>query len=199
MDTFKILEPDEMRAMASPFRQKLLETLSIPNSAVGLAREYEMSRQRVGYHMRALEQAGLIEAVDERPVRGLTEKLYRTRPMAFALSPRERDEPARLRDHFSWATLTNLAARTLSDLVSLRRKADAAGKRLATLALDAELHFETPTERKAFTEDLIDAVEGVVRSHERPRSDTSRTFRIVLGAYPKTEEDKSNERQDAQH
>jgi hypothetical protein len=38
-----------------------------------------------------------------------------------------------------------------------------------------------------------------VRRHERPGSDTSRTFRMVLGAYPKTEEDKSGERQHTQH
>lgn len=187
MNAFKILEGEEVQALASPLRQEILGALATPNSAAGLAREYETSRQRIGYHMRALEEAGLIETVEERQVRGLTEKLYRARPMAFVLSPREESAPGRLRDRFSWATLTNLVARTLSDLVSLRRKADAAGKHLATLALDAEVHFETPAERKAFTEDLVDAVEGVLRRHEHAPSEGSRTFRLVLGAYPKAD------------
>ena len=78
----------------------------------------------------------------------------------------------------------NLVSRTLNHLVWLRRQADTAGKRLATLALEAELHFETPAQRKAFSEDLLDAVEQVVRKHERPASDATRAFRLMLGAYP---------------
>lgn len=199
MEAFRILEYRDVQALASPVRQQLLERLSTPNSAAGLAAELGTSRQRIGYHMRALEQADLIEAVEERRVRGLTERLYRTRPLAFVMSPHEGGEPDRVRERFSWAALINLVARTLWDLVSLRRKADAAGKRLATLALDAELSFETPAERKAFAEDLIDAVERVVRCHERPRSDKTRAFRLVLGAYPKAEEVSSDAGQDAQH
>jgi DNA-binding transcriptional ArsR family regulator len=199
MHEFKILEREDMRVVSSPFRQELLEALSTRSSAVKLARHYDMSRQRIGYHMRALERAGLIEEVGERPVRGLTEKLYRARPMAWVLSPGERGPSKRLRDRFSWATLTNLAARTLWDLVSLRRKADAVGKRLATLALDAELHFETPAERNAFTGELLDVVERLVRKHERPQSGTSRAFRLVLGAYPKTDEEGVHDRQSTKH
>jgi DNA-binding transcriptional ArsR family regulator len=187
MNGYRILERDDVRALASPLRQELLETLSTPKSAVAVAREYGMSRQRIGYHMRALQEADLIEPVEERSVRGVTEKLYRTRPMAFVLSPGHIDEGERLRDRFSWATLTNLVARALWDLVTLRRRADASGKRLATLAMEAELHFETPAQRKAFTEDLIGAFEHVVRDHERTESETSRAFQLVLGAYPRNE------------
>ena len=199
MDDFKILDRQEVQVVSSPFRQELLEALSTPSSAVQLARRYDMSRQRLGYHMRALEAAALIEEVGERPVRGLVEKFYRARPMAWVLSPGERGPSERLRDRYSWATLINLAARTLSDLVSLRRKADAVGKRLATLALDAELHFDTPADRKAFTEELLDAVERVVRKHEHPQSDTSRPFRLVLGAYPKPDGDAVHDRQHPEH
>lgn len=197
MNAFKILDGNDVSVLASPLRQELLEALATPRSAVSLARQFGMSRQRIGYHMRALEDADLIEAVEERPVRGVTEKLYRSQPMAFVLSPDAPNETARRRDRFSWATLTNLAARALWDLVTLRRKADAAGKRLATLALEAEMHFETPAERKAFTEDLIDAFERVVRKHERPACDRGRTFRLILGAYPKNRGAASDDRQHA--
>lgn len=187
METFKILDSQELAAMASPFRQQLLEALTTPDSAAGLARRYDMSRQRIGYHMRGLEKAGCIEVAGERQQRGLTEKLYRTRPLAYVHSPPLADRLKR-EDRFSWAALVSVIARTLRDLVNLRRAADAEGKRLATLGLEAELHFETPAERQAFTEDLIDAVERVLRSHERPRSDKSRGFRLVLGAFPQPPE-----------
>ena len=83
MQDFRILENDDLNAMATPFRQQLLEQLKEPASASGLARRFDMSRQRIGYHMRALEDAGCIEAAGERQARGLTEKLFRARPLAF--------------------------------------------------------------------------------------------------------------------
>ncbi len=104
--------------------------------------------------------------------------------MAYVYSPPS-NERLRRHDRFSWAALVNLIARTLWDLVSLRRKADAEGKRLATLAIEADLYFETPTERKAFTESLVDAIEQVVRDHEMPQSDKARALRLVVGAFPK--------------
>jgi predicted ArsR family transcriptional regulator len=183
MDTYKVLAPDELSAVSSPFRQQLLEELMTPDSAAGLARRHDMSRQRIGYHMRDLERAGCIVPVGERQQRGLTEKLYRTRPLAYVQAPRTGDRLAR-RDRFSWAALLNLLARTLGDLIALRRSADAEGKRLATLAIEAQLHFETPGQRKAFTEDLIGAVEGVLRAHEQPATDRTRSFRLVVGALP---------------
>jgi DNA-binding transcriptional ArsR family regulator len=183
METFKILETADLNAVSSPFRQQILQDLLTPGSAAGLARRYDMSRQRIGYHMRDLERAGCIEAVAERRQRGLTEKLYRTRPLAYVQAPPASDR-VRIQDRFSWAALVNLVAGSLADLVALRRAADAAGKRLATLGLEAELHFETPRQRREFTEDLLEAVEGVLLKHERPRRPGSRAFRMILGAFP---------------
>lgn len=187
METFKILERGELAAVASPFRQQLLDALVTPDSAAGLARRYDMSRQRIGYHMRDLEAAGCIEVAGERRQRGLTEKLYRTRPLAYVHSPPSTDRLKR-QDRYSWAALVSLVARTLRDLVSLRHAADAQRKRLATLGLEAELNFETPAERRAFSEDLIEAIEGVLKQHERPRSEKSRAFRLVVGAFPQPPE-----------
>jgi hypothetical protein len=183
METFKILDSSELGAVSSPFRQQILQDLLTPGSAAGLARRYDMSRQRIGYHMRDLERAGCIEPVGERRQRGLKEKLYRTRPLAYVHALPARDR-LRVQDRFSWAALVSLIARTLADLVALRRAADAADRRLATLGLEAEVHFETPRQRREFTEDLLDAVEGVLRKHERPRGQESRGFRVILGAFP---------------
>lgn len=200
MDTFKILSNQELTAVASEFRQKLMTAMEEPRSAASMAREFQVSRQRVGYHMRDLERAGCIELVEEQPARGLKERLYRARPYAFASAPRTARSQLAAEDRFSWRALVSLVASSLWDLISLRRKADAAGKRLATLALDAELHFRSPAERKAFAEDLIDAVESVVRRHEQAPAEGSRTFRVVLGAYPKNDGGTSDDGQNhAQH
>lgn len=199
MEQFKILERDHLNVLTSPFRQDLLQALSTPKSAARLARDLNMSRQRIGYHMRDLERAGCIGVVGERQARGLVEKLYRTRPMAFVHVPEGGERKLRTKDRYSWASLVNLVARSLWDIIALRRRADAAGKRLATLALEAELNFENPAQRKAFTEALLDAVERVCREHERPATQKSRAFRLVLGAYPRPGGEKADGEENARH
>ena len=188
MQDFRILENDDLNAMATPFRQQLLEQLKEPASASGLARRFDMSRQRIGYHMRDLEKAGCIGVVGERQQRGLKEKLYQVTPRVYAQAPDA--DLAADQDRFSFARLLNVLGTAIKSLTVIRRQADAAGKRVATLALDAELHFESPAQRKAFTEDLLDAVEAVLRKHERPRTRKTRAFRLLLGAYPAASEAK---------
>ena len=156
-------------------RRKLIDALREPDSAANLARRFDMSRQRIGYHMRELEKAGCIEVTGERPQRGLTERLYQVRPMAFVDGDAAAEPPKR-RDRYSWRALVDLLAQ------SLCKRADAAGKRLATLALATDVRFDDPAGRKAFTEDLLDAVEAVVARHHRPGG--KRSFRVALGAYP---------------
>lgn len=179
-----MLDPETVCAVGSTFRQELLGLLSTPDSAAGVARRLGMSRQRVGYHMRELERAGCIAAAGERPARGLTEKLYRAVPIAWAHRPEGAAAPRSLRDRFSWATLVSVATHMLADLASLRRRADAAGQRLATLALTAEVRFDSAAERKAFSEELLQAVDTVLRRYDKPKTDSTRSFRLVLGAYP---------------
>ena len=96
------------------------------------------------------------------------------------------------RDRFSWRALVDALAQALWELVTLRRRADAAGKRLATLTLEAEVRFSSPSARKAFTQDLIEAVEDVLAKHDRP--DGERAFRLILGAYPSLKEHDDHER-----
>ncbi len=180
--TFQFAEPGAFAAMGSAFRQQLLAELAEPTSAATLAKRHDMSRQRIGYHMRDLEKAGCITLVEERAQRGLTEKLYQVTPRIYTQAPR--DLPLRRsQSAFSFARLVHVLGHALSTLARISTLAKPS-QRIATLALDAQLHFENPAQRKAFTEDLLDAVETVIKKHQRPSSESSRSFRLVLGAYP---------------
>ena len=53
----------------------------------GSPAELGLSRQRVNYHVRALERAGLVELVEERRRRGCTERILATRADAFVVDP----------------------------------------------------------------------------------------------------------------
>lgn len=170
---------------SSPMRRNIFESLSDPDSAAGIARRHGVSRQRVGYHMRALEAAGLLEQVGERQQRGCTEKLYRAKTLTYLLGPAAGSDEAqaKIRDRFSWASLMNLLGRSLHDLTSLRRLADAQKKRLPTLAIESEVAFANPAARKAFTDELTTAVQNVIAKHHDDSPD-SRRYRLLLGAYP---------------
>ena len=72
--------------VAHPVRCRLIaifaERVTSPNEA---AQELEMSIGDVSYHVRTLREAGIIELVEERPVRGSTEHFYRAVVNHFVL------------------------------------------------------------------------------------------------------------------
>ncbi len=80
-------EPDRLRVALTPIRRRLLARLRDPASAVQLAAEFDLPRQRVGYHLRVLEEAGLIELVEERPRRGFVERVMGVTANAFLVDP----------------------------------------------------------------------------------------------------------------
>ncbi|MCH7527740.1 MAG: helix-turn-helix transcriptional regulator, partial [Planctomycetes bacterium] len=52
--------------MLHPLRLRLLQNLQEPDSSSGLARRLDLPRQKVNYHLRALEKEDLVEFVEER-------------------------------------------------------------------------------------------------------------------------------------
>ncbi|MEM7099367.1 MAG: helix-turn-helix domain-containing protein [Pseudomonadota bacterium] len=182
LQNFEIGSTDAFTAMGSKFRQQILQDLVEPASASALAKRHDMSRQRIGYHMRDLEKAGCISMVGERAQRGLTEKLYQVTPRVFTQAPSTLPESTN-QSEFSFTRLVNVLGHALTTLARIKQRASAK-QTIATLALDATMHFENPSQRKAFTEELLDAVQTVIRKHEQARTSSTRSFRVMLGAYP---------------
>ncbi len=188
MNDYRILEDQDLGALASPFRRQLLQDLKDePDSAANIARRHDMSRQRVGYHMRELAKAGFLEIVEERQQRGLKEQLYRVRSFAYVHTNRP-TAATRVQDRFSWVSLFNLLAKGVWELIRIRRLADEQDKRVATLAMEVDINFSTPADRKAFTEALISSVDQLAEQYGAPK-DTGRAFKLILGAYPSIEGD----------
>src|SRR4051812_34873337 len=122
--------------LGHPLRLKVLELLAQPDSASGLARKLGVPRQVVNYHLKALEGAGVVEFVEERPRRGMKERVVRATATSYLISPEAmgavEPDTKRIRDRFSWAYLVAAAAKVVRDLGILRFRADRAGKPLAT-------------------------------------------------------------------
>jgi len=184
------------RLLGHPLRLKVLEHLGEPDSASGLARRLGLPRQVVNYHLKALEDAGVVEFVEERPRRGMKERLMRATARSYLISPEAmgavEPDPRRLRDCFSWAYLVAAAARAIRDLGILRQRADRAHKRLATFTLETEVRFASAGDRDAFTRELAANVAELAVKYHNEQAPQGRLFRFVLGAYPaitKTDEE----------
>ena len=64
-------DPAAAMVALDPIRARLLAELAEPGSAASLAQRVGLARQKVNYHLRALEAHGLVRPVEELPVRGV--------------------------------------------------------------------------------------------------------------------------------
>lgn len=178
--------PDQVRLALSPIRRELLSLLRTPSSATQLAAVLEFPRQRVNYHLRALENAGLVELVEERPRRGCVERILRTRPGTFVVDPTvmtagETEKFTRIHDQYAAEHLVGVAAATVRDVARMQAGAAAKSKRLLTFTVEAEVRFARPDDVHAFTDELTEAVRQVVARFDSP---DGRPYRMVVGGHP---------------
>lgn len=77
---------EHRKLLASALRTRILHlTADTPMTAKEVADRLGESPGNVHYHMRLLLQGGLLEIVETRKVRGVTQKYYRARATAFRL------------------------------------------------------------------------------------------------------------------
>jgi DNA-binding transcriptional ArsR family regulator len=82
------LDSTQLRVLANPLRQEILGLLCRePLSATRLTGRLRSAPSNLHYHLDRLREAGLVELVEERPVRGATEKIYRAVASNFSVAP----------------------------------------------------------------------------------------------------------------
>ena len=180
-----IEDPAAAAVALDPMRSRLLAELAEPASAATLAARVGLPRQKVNYHLRTLEAQGLVELAEERRRGGITERVLRATAATYVISPAALGEsavdPERAADRFSAGYLVALAGRVVAEVGGLSRRAEAAGRRLPTMAVDSEIRFRSAEDRAAFAEDLTAAlVELVARYHH----DDGRPYRLVVATHP---------------
>ena len=174
-------DPDRVRLALTPIRRTLLHRLQHPASATQLAAQLDLPRQRVNYHLRALERAGLVELVEERPRRGCTERIVVAAAEAFVVDPAVLgDRPVTTQDRFAAAHLMATAANVIRDVARQHGEADAEGTRLLTFTLETEVGFATPQELERFTDELAEALATTAARYDTP----GRRYRVIAGGHP---------------
>jgi DNA-binding transcriptional ArsR family regulator len=186
METLDVIEdPAAAIAALDPVRSNILAALSEPASAAMLAPAVGLTRQKVNYYLRTLERDGLVRVVEERRWGGITERLFQASAASYVVSPEAlgavASDPARISDRLSARYLIALGARIVREVAGLLKRAEHEDKRLATLGLDAEIHFGSAAERTAFAEDLARDVSALVA---RYHTAGGRPHRLVVAAHP---------------
>jgi DNA-binding transcriptional ArsR family regulator len=177
---------ERMREALSPIRLKMLRALRTPGSAASLASVLDVPRQKVGYHLRALEAAGLVVLVEERARRGFTERLFVASAEAFVVDPAilqdGSPDRARVQDRHAAEHLIGAASEMVREVTRMRAAADAEGARLLTFTLESRVAFATPQAMEAFTHDLAKALADLVAAYDTPQG--GRAYSLTLGGHP---------------
>jgi DNA-binding transcriptional ArsR family regulator len=197
LDIQVIDDPAAATVALEPVRSRLLSELAEPASAATLAARVGLTRQKINYHLRALEAHGLVRLAQERKWGGLTERLLVATAASYVVSPNALGPAAdshREIDRLSANYLVALGARVVREVGDLGRRAKKAGKRLATLAVDTEVRFRSATERAAFTSELTDAIAKLVAKYHDASAPGGRAHRLVVVAHalPKSDHKESS-------
>jgi DNA-binding transcriptional ArsR family regulator len=189
LDVAVIDNPAAAEVSLDPVRAKLLAALAErPGSASTVAAKAGLTRQKANYHLRALEQHGLVELVEERRRGNCTERVLRATAASYVISPAAfapvAPDPGRAPDQASARWMVALAGRLVSEVGELIERASAAGQPLATFAADSEIRFASAADRAAFADELSTALEALIAKYHDADAPSGRTHRLVVALHP---------------
>jgi DNA-binding transcriptional ArsR family regulator len=188
-DVRVLVDAAAVEAALDPVRASILDALAEPGSAATVAAAVGSTRQKVNYHLKALEAHGLVELAAERTWGGITERVVRRSARTLVVAPdvaqRGAIDPAEVADRRSAAYLVAVNARAVSELGAITGGLPS-GTRLPTLTIDTVIGFDSPGDRAAFAADLQAAVTALVARYHH---DGGRPHRLTISSYPRPEEE----------
>ncbi len=197
LDVEVIESPEAAVVALDPVRTRLLAELAEPASAAALATRLGVPRQKINYHLRALESHGLVRVAETRKWGGLTERLLVATAASYIVSPDAlgplASDPGRRADKLSASYLIALAARVVREVSGLARRARETELRLPTLSVDTEIRFRSAAERAAFSRDLTRAITTLVARYHDESAPDGRPHRLVIVAHPLLEDEEPKE------
>lgn len=196
LDVDVIDDPARAAVALDPVKRRILEALATPASAAALAPRIGLTRQKANYHLRVLEEHGLVEAAEQRQWGGLTERLMVASAASYVVSPAVLGsiaaDPGRTADRLSASYLISLGARIVGEVGRLWAGARKVDKRLATLSIDTVIRFKSAADRARFTGELTHAVSALAARYHDEDAAGGRAHRLIVASYPAPSDDKAN-------
>ena len=190
-DVLYIEDVNQAMTLLKPIRLEILKRLDEPRTCPELAEYFDETPQKIYYHVKALESAGLVEKVEERRVRGVIEGHYQASARAYWLAPKLVGQIGGAKvaqDQVSLRMLLDLAEEVHDDIGKLGNQS-ALGRNVPSLSLSAHIHLPDGNRRAAFLQELQEVFQQLARKYSLPEEEALLTdeqgFRLVLMCYPK--------------
>ncbi len=155
MQTIKeISDPSHIKIMVDEKRQEVLRVLrkgDEPMTVKQIADELGVKPANVHFHVKKLEEIGILEMVRTEEVHGIIAKFYEPTAMIFKLSCRELDPGTQMQVNLTFASDAEIAfEESKQKFIEISRRKHSGGKRIS----DSELYLT----KEEFTElnDMID-------------------------------------------
>src|SRR6478735_6624587 len=180
-------DADTLAALAHPLRMRILESLREPDSAAGVARRLGETRQKVNYHLKELERAGLVRRTGERRTGNFVEVLFEPVARTLVISPRLAwSDPRRfeaLRAQLSLERLIAVGEHVQRDAALLLDRAAFDGEQIASASVEADVHFANEEDRAEFLRAYFESLRELC---DRFGAAAGAPYRVVMAAYPAT-------------
>ncbi|KAA3645523.1 MAG: ArsR family transcriptional regulator [Chloroflexi bacterium] len=192
-DIFYIESVDQANTALKPMRIEILRRLDEPRTCPELAEALGETPQKIYYHVKQLQKAGMVEKVEERRVRGVVEGYYQAVARAYWLAPdlvSEIGGTALTQDQVSLRYLLSLAQELHNDVAQLGQRSES-GQETPSLALSAHIQLPDGTRRAAFMRDVQRTFQDLARQYGLPDGKElaeEDSFRLMLACYPHAEE-----------
>lgn len=192
-----IQDIDQAAALFQPLRVQLLKQMVEPRSCNDMAEVVGESPQKVYYHVKILERAGLVEKTSEQRVRGIMQGFYQAKARAYWLSPHivgRLGGRRRTQDQMSLGFLLSLAEELQTDVAALAQHPVGhlrqEREEVPSLGLSAQITLRDGNERAAFMQEVQSLFQALARKYGRQSPDPAveaddHTFQLMLACYPK--------------
>jgi DNA-binding transcriptional ArsR family regulator len=170
---------EQAETLLKPQRVEVLRQLAEPHTCTEVGAQLGQTPQRVYYHVKRLVDAGLVEQVSERRVRGITEGIYQAVARSYWLSPRlvGRLGLRRTQDELSLGYLLDLMEEVQADVAAL----DRAAPELPSIGVSGEIRVR-PEDRQQFLDDLRTTLQDLFTRYGGAEGDA---FKLAVACYPK--------------
>lgn len=177
-----------------PLRLRILRLAAEPASASSIARALGLPRQKVNYHLRELARARFVRRAGDVKRRNMVERRFVAAARSFVLAPAglvtATTGKRGAADRASAGYLVTLAGRAQAEAAKAASDSARRGARVATLAMEAAVRFESAPQRARFAAALERAVADLIARHasplERPGGKPAKgfPFRLTILCHP---------------
>ncbi|NMN96817.1 helix-turn-helix transcriptional regulator [Nocardiaceae bacterium YC2-7] len=182
-DVMYLEELEQAEILLKPQRIEVLRQLAEPGTCTDVANRLGQTPQRVYYQVRKLVDAGLVDQVSVRKVRGIDEGIYQASARSYWLSPRlvGRIGLRKAQDELSLGYLLDLMEEVQADVAAL----DRTRPELPSIGVSGEIRVP-PEQRQQFMADLQSALQALFTKYGGSEGDA---FKVAMACYPKGEDD----------